>query len=685
MNLLSSWDDRGKGHVYNCNRCCRSSNFVSTHVALHQKTNPEKIMKIHLSRHIIWPSIALLMTGMLLTACGGGGSEPQVTPPVVTPPAVALPVLTGSLPGIVEGTIVGTASGTSTGVVSGTSNGVAQGTINGTSMGAINGTVTGTVTQSVSGAVTSAAVVNAPTNLPSATVTGVVVGAVNGMVNGTVTGTVVGNVTGTIVGAVQGTASGTVTAVPVVSAAPASAIAKSYLQAIDASRVSFNASGTETFTLLDGCYLDQGNSKPFLIADWNSRTDQQARRAFDVGSTRANTAISVLADRSATNPDGTTRRELDIQFSVIYTDGTRNMTATSTIISGSSAGSRNADGTACATPENKAAWRAYGNRQIVDFSMIAINEDVGRSNLSDGSAKTPSVWFNNYIDLRMRDPANVATYYTISGPGLNSGGNTATFIAVSPRLLRSDPLFAGKVGNNVDWRDTDSFRFCRVSPTSGNFAPAATANCPTNGASGSSYGTFSNTTEAAADTAFNALGFVVGGVYDIKVYSGNGWQTVNGFASATPMATFTHTLTSLPYSAAALRPASGLLFPDLNGTVTSVVAGTNTSAKIAQSIRDKSAFTADLSWQTTPVLPDGTRAGLGDLSYFVTGPIPGGAAGSWPRSRQNNNYFPAPNSRSFALNQAALNSNIGTPNFGQIALTFTNRNGNGVVSFGTWD
>jgi hypothetical protein len=501
----------------------------------------------------------------------------------------------------------------------------------------------------------------------------------------TVVGTVTGNVTGTITGVVLGTASGIVTAPPAVSAAPAVAIAKGYLQSLDALRSSFKASGTETYSLIDGCYLDQGNSKPFLIDDWNNRADIQARRAFDVGSTRANTPITVLADRTATNADGTTRRELDIQLSVVYTDGTRVQTASTTIISGSSAGSRNADGTACTTSENKAAWRSYGDRRIVDFSMVAINEDLSRGNLSNGLDKTPDTYFNNYIDIRMRDPANVATYYTISGPGLNTAAEPArSIIAVSPRLLRNDPLFAGKIGNNNDWRDTDSFRFCRVSTSNGNFASAQNANCPVSGASSASYGTFNNATDVAADTAFNAFGFVAGGVYDIKVYSGDGWKTVNGFAAATPIATFTHTLNALPYSAAALRPASGTLFPNVNLTITSVVS-TNTAVSFAQIIRDKTAFTGNVSWQTTPVFPDGTRAGLGDLTYFVGGTAPGVAAGGWPRSRQNYNYFPAPNSTSFALNQPALNGNIGTPLFGQITFLFTNRNGNGVISGGVFD
>jgi hypothetical protein len=640
----------------------------------------EIIMKIQLSRQTALLAMVALSGALLVSACGGGGGGSS-TPPLV-PPAV----IEGPVPGVVEGTVSGAATGTTTGTVNGTSVGVSSGTISGTSVGIVNGTVTGTVTQAVGTSTTSSNVVNTLINSTSAvTVTGAITGSVTGTVNGTVSGTVAGTVTGTVTGVIQGTATGTVTP-PAVSAAPASAIAKGFLQSFDALRASYKSTGADQYSLHDGCYLGDGASKAYLINDWNTRADNQARTAFDVASTRANTTVTVLADRTATNADGTQRRELDIKYGINYTDGSKDKEAIQTIISGSSSGARLADGSACAASESKAAWRFYGNRKIVDFSMLAVNEDINRSNLSDGADKTPFQWFNNYMDIRLRDPANVATYYTISGPGLKtSAGATTTFIAVSPRLLRSDPLFAGKVGNNVDWRDIDSFRFCRVSPASGTFEPAATANCPTNGASGASYGSFNNTTDTAADTNFNAFGFALGAVYNIKVYAGNGWQTVNGFASATPIATYTYTLDRLPYSAAALRPASGLLFPDTNGTVTSVVAGSDTSAKIAQSIRDKTALTANLSWQTPPVMPDGTRAAVDSFIYFVGGPVPGGAVGSWPRSRQLNLYYPASGGTSFTWNQAALNSNIGVPNFGSVNLSFTNRNGNLISSIGTWD
>ncbi len=635
-------------------------------------------MKINIPRQKALLAAAALSGSLFLAACGGGGGG-TTAPPVLQP-------IVGPVAGIVEGTVSGTANGTTTGVVTGTSVGVSSGSISGTSVGIVNGTVTGTVTQVVGTSTASTNVVNTPVvSTGTVTVTGTVNGTVTGSVSGSVSGTVAGTVTGTVTGVIQGTATGTVTP-PAVSAISAQQVAVGFLQSYDALRGSFKAAGADQYSLHDGCFLSNGSSKAYLVNDWNTRPDIQVRNAFDVGSVRAGTPVTVLADRTATNADLTTRREIDIQYSTVFTDGSRDKTATSTIVSGSTSGFRNADGTACTTSESKAAWRFKGNRRIIDFSMASVNEDFDNFVLSNGAERTPNRNFNTYIDLRLRDPANVATYYTISGPGLNTVAEPAReIIAVSPRVLRNDPLFAGKVGNNVDWRDTDSFRFCRVSTTSGNFASAQVANCPVNGATSASYGTFGNATDALADTNFNAFGFVLGGVYNVKVYSGTGWSTINGVAAATPIATYTYTLGSLPYSAAALRPASGNLFPDVNGTVTSVVNNTDTNVIFAQLIRDKSAFTANFAWQALPVLPDGTKASISDFGYFVQGPIAGGAVGTWPRSRQNNNYFPAPGSTSYSLNQAALNGNIGTPNFGSISLVFTNRNGNGIVSGASWN
>ena len=278
--------------------------------------------------------------------------------------------------------------------------------------------------------------------------------------------------------------------------------------------------------LTDGCSLNNGFSKALSITDYDADPLRVASRQFEIGSTR--TGISVLAERNLTNADGTTRREIDVQYAINYLDGTKNEVATQTLITGSSAGATMADGTACATPENKADLRFFGNRRIANAFVNASNQRLERTFLATGLAVNPAVVYDKYITLGVRDPAKVATYATITGPGLIYTGitNNATFKMLSPRLLRDAPELAGKNGNFVDWKDTDSFRICR--DPAGFFASADTVDCVTNGVSGNSWGRFSFADPAALDTSFDAFGVIKGGAYTVKLYNDDGWKTVNG-------------------------------------------------------------------------------------------------------------------------------------------------------------
>ena len=207
--------------------------------------------------------------------------------------------------------------------------------------------------------------------------------------------------------------------------------------------------------LTDGCSLNNGTSKALGVSDYDADTLRVASRQFDIGSIRSD--ITVTDDRTITNPNNTVRREIDVRYVVDYRDGTRDEKATQTLISGSSAGSTLADGSACAASQDSADLRFFGNRKIANTFVTASNEVEDRVLLATGLFATPAVTYNRYIRLGVSDPAKIATYATISGPGL-----TTTLKMVSPRLLRDDPLFAGKNGNFVDWRDTDTFKFCRT-------------------------------------------------------------------------------------------------------------------------------------------------------------------------------------------------------------------------------
>jgi hypothetical protein len=474
---------------------------------------------------------------------------------------------------------------------------------------------------------------------------------------------------------------------PLVSQLPAQQAATEFLQGFDAELASFKNTGAAYYALYDGCYLHDGYNKNDRVSAFDAETNKTGRFGLSLGSTRAKTTVTVLAERTATNGDMTQRREIDIQYSIEYTDGSRDQTATQTIISGSSAGSTNADGTPCTAPENKAQWRFYGNRKKVDFDMTATNEVNRRFLLSNGSAASPTTAFNNFISISLRDPANVATYYTVEGPGIrnSSTGQTGAIIGISPRVLRSAPEFAGKVGNAVDWRDTDSFRFCRASPTSGFLAFAPNANCPTSGAVSSAFGSFDNPTAIAADTNFNSYTFAIGQQYTIRIYNDAGWKTVGGYASRTPIITMTHTLGAVPYSAAALQ--TGSKFPSPQITVTSTVSTPTTPAILAEILRNKSAFVAQTSW-TAPNgnFPDGKFAGLSGMNLFIQGPTSAAVEpATWPRSRNFYPYYPLIGTTSLNINQPALNPAMNAVTFGQLEWVYSSRNGNFVTQLVTFN
>ena len=448
-------------------------------------------------------------------------------------------------------------------------------------------------------------------------------------------------------------------------------LAKTFLGSYDTSlATAIPASGATALALNDGCSLNNGTSKTLAISDYDADALRVASRQFEVGSIRS--AISVTADRTITNANNTVRREIDVQYVIDYLDGTKDEKATQTLITGSSAGSTLADGSACTAGQDSADLRFFGNRKIANTFVNASNERLDRLLLASGLAATPPLTYNRFITLGIRDPAKIATYATISGPGL-----TATFKMVSPRLLRDDPLFAGKNGNFVDWRDTDTFRICRTS--TGSFAAADVADCVANGATSATWGSFGLIDPSVQDANFNALGVTAGGVYTVKLYAGTGWKTVNGQATETPIASYTSTLENLPMSTVALAGTVALpvnKFPEL---LTSSV----TTANVAANVTAKVAFSTNLTWTAPGVLPDARKTGLSALYSFEQGRASTGTTFN-PASRQTTLSFPASTALLATFNVPAPVTALVTPTYFEASLEYSNRNGNFVRNLRTF-
>lgn len=307
--------------------------------------------------------------------------------------------------------------------------------------------------------------------------------------------------------------------------------------------------------------------------------------------------------------------------------------------------------------------------------MNAQNERIERVALATGLPLTPAVVYNKFLNLSVQDPAKVATYAVITGPGLNLAtlGAVGSLKLLSIRLLRDAPELAGKVGNVVDWRDIDSFRLCRNAANTG-VAPADTADCAINGANDNTWGYFNNASGAALDTSFAALNIKAGDAYTIAVYNDDGWKTVNGQVGKTPIATYTSILRALPYSAAALAGAS----PDTD-SFARVTSSTKTSVDIAAAIRTKAAITADATWSAPGAMPDGRATQLGDTLVFEQGNANGNGK-TWPRSRSVLLTYPGAKTTAGSFVWPVPVSALVLPTYSSASLEYNNRNGNNLMS-----
>ncbi len=450
--------------------------------------------------------------------------------------------------------------------------------------------------------------------------------------------------------------------------------ATAFLNAYDASFTKKTHNGAAKYVFNDDCYLGDGYTKPVLIALFEA--DPNTGVAADKYRKGAkSTNIEVLADRKSTNPNGSHRRELDLKYQINYADGTVRPDARATLISGSSAGSVMVPGvpaTTCTTPQTGGHWRFFGNRRIVDVQIRTLNERAENHFLQTGALR--EVTYTTAVQLRIVDASDFAKYVVITGPALPPSGVKM----LSVRLLRSDPLLAGKTGNYVDFLDTDAFRFCRETGSAATVPNIAAdkADCVKFGGSRVTLGGIGLADAALADATFDALGFVAGGTYQVAVYNDEGWKTINGHAGMTPKAVYTQSLLALPYSAVTLAGTG--VDDDLFPRFTSM---SMTDAQIAEAYRTKAAFTIDFSFTALAAMPDGSAFGWGDVASYEEGNASAGP-NFWPLSRQ---YWPTyPDTGATAVDDfvsPAPGSLLLTPTYGSLGIELTNRNGRRVWSY----
>lgn len=426
--------------------------------------------------------------------------------------------------------------------------------------------------------------------------------------------------------------------------------------------------GSAFAPFLDGCFMHSGRNRALEIGRFDTDPAVRASANRKRGSTRRN--AEVLAERFRINPDGSDRREMDVRYDIVYTDGTVETTR-ETVIQGSSAGVRTPLGV-CGTPQASQQLRSFGNRRIVGTSVSALTILQDRYRLSDGApqANGPRL-YRNEIRFNVSDPGNVATYATISGPGIVG----SAYKLISPRLLRSAPEFAGKVGNFVDWEDADTFKACR-NANDNNYADAALANCVVNGAVGNNWRA-QGIDPAQVDAAFAGYGFAAGGEYTIKVYADDGWKTVNGQAVRTPIATYTTRLAKLPSSAAAMAAGTAGRY--------GISTLSKTPGELAALTRSRSSDTLQFT-EATKAQVDGHALPWVSVYFFAQGRTAASTSNNYyPASRYNPATVPASGANKAVLPIPAAPAAMTQATYGEFGSTWGDLSGFSVRHMVTFD
>ncbi len=457
--------------------------------------------------------------------------------------------------------------------------------------------------------------------------------------------------------------------------------ATQYLNEIDKQRDSIPtvANATTYFANEDSCYLSDGRSKAFNIANTDGDLAAfRARNAFQVGSRRSN--IQITGDEVTANPDGSTRRRVSFSYLITYADGSTDSTR-DTIISGSSQGT-------CASSTDTKNWRVLGNQRIAEVSLRSRNEY--RETLDRTTGADINTRFSREVQMFVNDPANIADYAIVSAPtliSLNGGGRaTLTYKLLSPRILRSAPELAGKRGNITNAGERDAFSICLIG-TNGSYGLANTADCVGSGANGT--GLSRNLTIPAgspslalndqrildADAAFNSTwGFSQGLTFTFALYKDDGWKTVNGQAGKTPVVTYTAVLNALPYTFLELNNGGDNgyfrypLFDEgrLNGAT---AAGTSLAAAVANGA---GTYAVTLRGALAPTAPNNFR--LSSASQYFEGPESTNAAGViWPLQTFDYPIYPGGNATAVSFNILPKPDAISGKTFSQFVWTYTDR------------
>jgi hypothetical protein len=431
------------------------------------------------------------------------------------------------------------------------------------------------------------------------------------------------------------------------------------------------ATGAARLAQADACWREDGRTRANAIADWDARgAEVIARNAYQIGRRTSN--IQVTGVRNKTNPDGSTRQEIDVQVDVTYKDGTMATASKVELISGSSSGTPG-----CSTAQTGAGLRGIGNQRLVATAVRSRNLRDERYLLASGNPASPAVNYRRSVQWAISDPMGNADYVIVTGPGpaatVNGVATQFSLKFLSPRLQRSAPEMQGKTGNFLNWLDDDNFRYCR----GGTVPVAAIADCIASGPTAFDWGWTTSNPNASADDGFAGQGFVSGGVYRFDVYKDDGWKTVNGHAGRTPIATYYDTLQSLPHTFVQMAGSgpSADRFPRLKF-------GASSLAQVASNVASATPAPLAVTWNAPSVPPNGLPVALAQSWEFHNGARIGNTAGAFYPAFRNIHYF-YPASTALANPAWAVTPKLAeqqSKNYTEFSVLYSDRNDVNIIS-----
>ncbi|NRF68522.1 hypothetical protein HLB44_16120 [Aquincola sp. S2] len=361
--------------------------------------------------------------------------------------------------------------------------------------------------------------------------------------------------------------------------------------------------GAAAVQYLDRCWRHDGVTRDAVAGG------HPAGDAHDVG--RTTEKITVTGSRRITNPNGSARREIHVELDVRHANGSVSKELPDRVISGSSSGTFR-----CPSEQAEEKLRFYGNQQFAGITAgWRTTRASGYSIVTGAPLSPPTVWRRD-MQFQVIEPLGRTNYAVVTGPGIGSRK------LISPYLMRSEPVLAGKRGNYINLASDHPFLMCRAP---GNATPlASAADCVAEGASGYDVGLSAVTPNAAADAGFAALGWAQYGVYRFDLYEGDGWKIVNGHTGVTPLETYYRLL---PY-------IDSMNFVNAATAIPALAPTTLTGPQLAANVNSATPSPVDFSWSAFSSPHSSQSFRLYQGWNVHQGPKTGNAAGNaWPAYR----------------------------------------------------